>query len=131
MADRAVRSDGPVERRGYYNAENIQGTIWNMFGGSYNGNGDFFSLAVPRTFTLTRDWFVLSDKVTAAKKSNQEFLTSTPRSNITTNTVPEPSTYALLGTGMLAVMFAARAASRATTTRKRHARQRTANGAIV
>ncbi len=101
-------ASAPVSGSGYYNAENIQGTIWNMFGGSYNGNGDFFSLAVPRTFTLTRDWYVLSDKVTGNEASNQEYLTSTPRSIITTQTVPEPSTYALLGTGMLAVMYAAR-----------------------
>jgi PEP-CTERM motif len=63
---------------------------------------------VPTTFTLTRDWFVLSDKVGTNEASNQEYLTSTPRSLITTQTVPEPSTYALMGTGMLAVLFAAR-----------------------
>ncbi len=92
---------------GLFNAENIQGTIWNMFGGSYNGNGDFFTLTIPQRFTLTRDWYVLSDQVGRNEASNQEYMTYTSPV-ITTNSVPEPSTYALMGTGMLAVLFAAR-----------------------
>ena len=81
---------------GLYNAENIQGTIWNMFGASFDGNGDFFTLTVPTTFTLTRNWYVLSDDNVSGEASSQEYLTST-------SVVPEPSTYALMGAGLLAL----------------------------
>jgi len=82
---------------GLYNAENIQGTIWNMFGGSFNGSGDFFTLAVPNTIMLSRNWYVLSDDNVNGESSSQEYLTSTAK------VVPEPSTYALMGVGLLAL----------------------------
>ncbi len=87
---------------GLYNGENIQGTIWNLFGGTYNGNGDFYTLTVPQTFTLTRNWYVLSDDDLPGEALSQEYLTSTAQ------VVPEPSTYVLMTVGMLAVFGAAR-----------------------
>ena len=80
---------------GLYNAENIQGTIWNLFGGTFNGSGDFYTLTVPTTFTLSRNWFVLSDDPQDGGTSSQEYMT------YTTKVVPEPSTYALMGVGLL------------------------------
>ncbi|WP_396202033.1 PEP-CTERM sorting domain-containing protein [Gemmatimonas sp.] len=82
---------------GLYNAENIQGTIWNMFGGTFNGSGDFYTLSLPTTITLSRNWYVLSDDNVNREASSQEYLTSTP------SVVPEPSTYALMGVGLLAL----------------------------
>jgi hypothetical protein len=82
---------------GLYNAENIQGTIWNMFGGTFNGSGDFYTLTVPNTITLSRNWYVLSDDNVNGESSSQEYLTSTAK------VVPEPSTYALMGVGLLAL----------------------------
>jgi len=76
---------------GLYSAVNIQGTIWNLFGGSFTG---FTTITVPTTFTLTRDWFVLTDDPQDGGTSSQEYLTSV---------VPEPSTYALMGVGLLAL----------------------------
>jgi len=87
---------------GLYNAENIQGTIWNMFGATFNGSGDFFTLTVPTTVTLSRNWYVLSDDNVNGEASSQEYLTSTP------SVVPEPSTYALVGAGLLALAAVSR-----------------------
>ena len=84
---------------GLFNAENIQGTIWNMFGGTFNGSGDFFTLTVPTSFTLTRNWYVLSDDNVRNEESSQEYLTFTAKTSV----VPEPSTYALMGAGLLAL----------------------------
>ena len=79
---------------GLYSAVNIQGTIWNLFGGTFTG---FTTITVPTTFTLTRNWYVLSDDPKDGGTSSQEYLTSTMK------VVPEPSTYALMGVGLLAL----------------------------
>jgi hypothetical protein len=91
-----------------YSAGNIQGTLWQLFspgtalgtaaaaGDSYDTN--LFS-NIPQNISLTRNWYVLSDCLGGTGcTSNQEFMTSTPRS-----TVPEPSTYALMASGLAAV----------------------------
>lgn len=92
-----------ISGAGLFNAENIQGTIWNMFGGTFNGSGDFYTLTLPTTITLTRNWFVLSDDNVNGEASSQEYLTYTTASPSTTSVVPEPSTYALMGAGLLAL----------------------------
>ena len=88
-----------------FTAGNIQGSLWQMFSGNAPGvnasASDSYSaqLAAPSNFTLTRDWYVLSDCLGGAGcTSNQEFLTSTPRT-----TAPEPGTYALMTAGLLAL----------------------------
>ena len=88
-----------------YTAGNIQGTLWQMFSLNANTTGysatDVYTtmLTVPTAFTLTRDWYVLSDCLGGIGcTSNQEFMTSTPRS-----TVPEPGTYALMASGLAAL----------------------------
>lgn len=83
---------------GLFNAENIQGTIWNMFGATFT---DFSTLIVPDNFTLTRNWYVLSDDEITGNSSNQEYMTSTAM-------VPEPASAALLASGLFALGMAAR-----------------------
>ncbi len=88
-----------------FTAGNIQGSLWQMFSGNAPGvnasASDSYSmqLTAPGSFTLTRDWYVLSDCLGGSGcASNQEFLTSTPRT-----TAPEPGTYALMTAGLLAL----------------------------
>ncbi|WP_309669994.1 PEP-CTERM sorting domain-containing protein [Gemmatimonas sp.] len=97
-----------ISGAGLFNAENIQGTIWNMFGGTFDGSGDFYTLTLPTTITLTRNWFVLSDDNVDGEASSQEYLTYATASPSTTSVVPEPSTYALIGAGLLALGVASR-----------------------
>ena len=102
----------------------IHATIWSLFvaGGPTPSSNAWLTVATNwyTTTGATADWsqaFVLSD-VNISHGANgqtypgtggvQEFVTGQITIPPTTTTVPEPSTYALLGTGMLAVMFAAR-----------------------
>ena len=88
-----------------YTAGNIQGSLWQLFSPgtatSVAVAGDSYTqqLFTPGSFSLTRDWYVLSDCAGGTGcVSNQEFMTGTPRS-----TVPEPGTYALMAAGLAAV----------------------------
>ena len=85
-----------------YSAVNVQGTIWTLFGASgLTGYTDLTSgLPSNASLALTQNWYVLSDYGEYGSASNQEYLTSRP------STVPEPSTYLLMATG-LAVLGAA------------------------
>ncbi len=102
----------------------IHATIWSLFatGGPTPSSTAWLTQATTwySTTGVNADWshaFVLSD-VNISHGTNgetypgrggvQEFVTGDILPPTITNTVPEPSTYALLGTGMLAVMFAAR-----------------------
>ena len=51
---------------------------------------------------------MLSDDNANGEASSQEYLTYTTASPSTTSVVPEPSTYALMGADMLALVVAAR-----------------------
>lgn len=104
----------------------IHATIWALFasGGPTPSSNAWLTVATNwyTTTGATADWsqaFVLSD-VNISHGGNgqtypgtggvQEFVTgqiTIPPTTMST-TVPEPTTYALLGTGMLAIMFAAR-----------------------
>jgi hypothetical protein len=101
-----------------WTAENVQKTIWNMMGAGYTGFTDLSSsINVNYASQLTRDWFVLSDDNACTwqvgnscyqrETSNQEYLMYTTKPAIITST-PEPSTYALMGAGLLAMGFAAK-----------------------
>ncbi len=101
----------------------IHATIWSLFatGGPTPSSNSWQTLATTwyTTTGAAADWsqaFVLSD-VNISHGVNgqtypgtggvQEFVTGQILASTTTS-VPEPSTYVLLGTGMLAVMFVAR-----------------------
>ncbi|HEY0929747.1 MAG TPA: PEP-CTERM sorting domain-containing protein [Gemmatimonas sp.] len=86
-----------------YNAKNIQGTIWNLFGAGIS-TSQFTTLAIGDYTDLTRDWYVLSDNDAQGEVSNQEYLTSRTRPV----SVPEPSAYLLMGSGLIALGFARR-----------------------
>ena len=103
----------------------IHATIWSLFvaGGPTPSSNSWLTLANSwyTSTGATADWsqaFVLSD-VAISHGANgqtypgtggvQEFVTGQINIPVSTqSTVPEPSTYALLGTGLLAVIFAAR-----------------------
>lgn len=103
----------------------IHATIWSLFvsGGPTPSSNSWLTLANNwySSTGATADWsqaFVLSD-VAISHGANgqtypgtggvQEFVAGQINIPVSTqSTVPEPSTYALLGTGLLAVIFAAR-----------------------
>ncbi|MEI6739005.1 MAG: PEP-CTERM sorting domain-containing protein [Gemmatimonadaceae bacterium] len=85
-----------------FTATNVQGTLWELFNpGNITGGYTNLLSTVPGTITLTKTWFVMSDKIDGTEITNQEFLYS---STVT----PEPSTYLLMATGLGAVGFMAR-----------------------
>jgi hypothetical protein len=97
-----------------FTAKNVQYTIWDMMGTNLSGYTDLNNstyLAANYASTLTRDWFVLTD-TPIAQGDNQEYLMYTSKPAI--STVPEPSTYALMGAGLLALGFASRRRRRVT-----------------
>jgi hypothetical protein len=106
---------------GYSNI-NVQGTLWKMFdGGSapVSGYSDLFASVPVGPMTLNRDWFVLSDDENGCTRfqngcaSNQEYLTFRERPTGYNTTVPEPSTYVLMASGLMALGVVSR--------RRRHA----------
>jgi hypothetical protein len=113
-----------------FNARNIQGSIWGLFGASIaQGDLTYYGLNVASNVSLNRDWFVLSDNVECTmmyqgycygrESSNQEFMTSFEPAQVfeiptDVTTAPEPSTYALLGAGLLAMGVVARRRRRQT-----------------
>lgn len=96
-----------------YTAVNVQGSIWKLMGGTPNTvafNSQFINLlggGYSAPGALTRNWFVLSDDATSGSGSNQEFLYSTGTGG-TTSVVPEPSTYLLMATGLVALGLVSR-----------------------
>lgn len=91
-------------------AGNIQGTIWSTMGSLTVGTSttDQFDVALTLptgNFSLTRDWYVLSDCLdgVAGCTSNQEYLVS-----VASTTAPEPSTYALMVAGLAGIGAVAR-----------------------
>lgn len=88
-----------------YSAVDVQGTIWKLFNHSAPSSGYVNKLStVPSNVSLTRDWYVLSDDATRGDGSNQEFLYS----RASTNVVPEPSSYALMAAGLMALAVVSR-----------------------
>lgn len=106
-----------------YTAKNVQGSIWRLFSNNAPSSGYQNLLGlVPTNVTLTKDWFVLTDVVDCTdyrrgkckswENDNQEFLYSrtrpvgppTPPFSVT----PEPSTYVLMASGLLALGVASR-----------------------
>ena len=108
MADRTVRCHGRAVRRRSVQRGEHSGHDLNLFDGTFDGSSDFYTLTLPATITLSRNWYVLSDDNANGEASSQEYLTYTTASPSTTSVVPEPSTYALMGADMLALVVAAR-----------------------
>jgi hypothetical protein len=103
-----------------WTAQNVQFSIWKLMGANVSGYTDLTSsVASNYASSLSRDWFVLSDNASCSngygnwcdgEVSNQEYLTYTgrPEKVEVNTTVPEPSTYALMGAGLLALGFVSR-----------------------
>ncbi|MEI6739006.1 MAG: PEP-CTERM sorting domain-containing protein [Gemmatimonadaceae bacterium] len=86
-----------------FTAVNVQGTIWKLMNPGSAPTTGFTDLSssIAATPTLTKTWFVMSDKIDGTEVSNQEYLYS---STVT----PEPSTYLLMAAGLGAVGVMAR-----------------------
>ncbi len=91
-----------------FSSTNVQGTIWTLNGATgITGYTSLLSyIPEPGALTLVDNWYVLSDdpcdvynadEVCTGSADSQEFLHSSPR------TVPEPSTYVLMGSGLLGI----------------------------
>ncbi len=104
-----------------FTAKNVQGTIWYLFqpATAPASSAGYTNLIgyVPNTVSLTRDWYVLSDdesnnsctRFSGSCNSNQEFMTWRSQVSI----VPEPTTLALMGSGLLTLGWVARRRHRA------------------
>jgi hypothetical protein len=92
-----------------FSAVNVQGTLWALLGnpGPTSGFTNLMSY-VPQNFMLKKNWYVLTDDpcntynaqgqcTSMGVNDSQEYLTSTAK------VVPEPSSVALMGAGLLAL----------------------------
>lgn len=90
-----------------FTATNVQGTIWELSNAAFTDVGytNLTSL-IPSAanLVLTKNWFVLSDQPGRHDPSHQEYIAYANR----ISTVPEPSTYLLMASGLAAIVAVSR-----------------------